>query len=60
MFGGHIHLLGASLSIAGVIGARIGAVLVIKKTTHFIRPCFITMMTILCIMLFIKTNQLPY
>ena len=56
MLGGHIHyIIGLGLSIAGIIGARIGAALVIRNSTRFIRPCFITMMVVLCAVLFYKT-----
>lgn len=56
MWGGHINYkLGLLLSIAGILGAQVGSTLVIRKTTYFIRPCFIIMMLILCVVLFYKT-----
>jgi uncharacterized membrane protein YfcA len=52
--GGHvIYSIGLLMALGQFIGAHIGAKLVIKKGAYFIRPLFITMVSImLCILLY--------
>ncbi len=55
LLGGHIHyLLGLLMSLFSMIGARIGARLVVQKNTDFVRPCFLSGLFILCLLLFYK------
>jgi len=53
---GHIHYgLGLLLAVSSVLGARIGARLVVTKTTRFIKPIYIIIVLILFISL-MKVN----
>ena len=45
--GGQIHwLAGGVMAVGQLLGARVGAGLVVKKGTRFIRPVFLTIVTL--------------